>query len=219
MTGLAFLTPEAASESALARTPMERRQADLGAVFERRDGWCVAVGYESQADFSQTVAFADHSHLVKLELQGDPAALRSVAGLSLAPGTASRIDGGWWCPVAPSRSLVIGERTVRDAVISASGADIALTDVTCGLAAMALIGPLAGELLARFSAIDVRPATMPVGGFRPGSVARTPGYVLRDGEQRLLVLVGWAFGEYLWRVVSDAAVQLGGGPVGAEAPR
>ena len=30
-------------------------------------------------------------------------------------------------------------------------------------------------------------------------------------------LVGWALGEYLWQVVADAAAQLGGGPVGAEA--
>jgi len=57
----------------------------------------------------------------------------------------------------------------------------------------------------------------PVGGFRPGSVARTPGYVLREAEDRLLVMVGWALGEYLWQVVADAARHLGGGPVGADA--
>ncbi len=31
------------------------------------------------------------------------------------------------------------------------------------------------------------------------------------------MLVGWALGEYLWQVVADAAADLGGGPVGAEA--
>jgi sarcosine oxidase gamma subunit len=82
---------------------------------------------------------------------------------------------------------------------------------------MSLIGPGARELLARFCAIDVRPALAPPGAFRPGSVARTPGYVLVEAEDRLLVLVGWALGEYLWQVVADAAAQLGGGPVGAEA--
>jgi len=89
-------------------------------------------------------------------------------------------------------------------------------DVTCGLAALALVGTDARELLARFCAIDVRPAVTPVGGFRPGSVGRTPGYVLRETEQRLLVLVGWALGEYLYEVVADAAGHLGGGPVGAD---
>jgi heterotetrameric sarcosine oxidase gamma subunit len=86
-------------------------------------------------------------------------------------------------------------------------------DLTSGLAALSLSGPLANELLARFCAIDVRPASMPVAAFRPGSVARTPGYVLRTGESELLIMVGWALGAYLWEVVADAASHLGGGPV------
>jgi sarcosine oxidase gamma subunit len=98
----------------------------------------------------------------------------------------------------------------------AGGTTATVVDVTCGLAALALIGPGARELLARFCAIDVRPTVTPVAGFRPGSVARTPGYVVCEGEQRLLTLVGWALGEYLYEVVSDAAVHMGGGPVGAD---
>ncbi|MGD0455849.1 MAG: sarcosine oxidase subunit gamma family protein, partial [Solirubrobacteraceae bacterium] len=94
---------------------------------------------------------------------------------------------------------------------------VSVLDVSCGLAALSLIGPGARELLARFCAIDVRPGLAPPGAFRPGSVARTPGYLLVEGGDRLLVLVGWALGEYLWRVVADAAADLGGGPVGAEA--
>jgi sarcosine oxidase, subunit alpha len=39
--------------------------------------------------------------------------------------------------------------------------------------------------------------------------------VLRD--RQLLIMVGWALGEYLWHVVADAAEHLGGGPVGAGA--
>ena len=46
---------------------------------------------------------------------------------------------------------------------------------------------------------------MPVGAFRPGSVARTPGYVLREDDERFLMLFGWALGEYVWTVVADAA--------------
>jgi heterotetrameric sarcosine oxidase gamma subunit len=122
--------------------------------------------------------------------------------------------------------LVLGEPAgaagLREAVARAVGdvareATVTVADVTCGLAGLALLGPGARELLARFCAIDVRDSVTPVAGFRPGSVARTPGYVLREAEQRLLVLVGWALGEYLWRVVADAAEHLGGGPVGADA--
>ena len=50
---------------------------------------------------------------------------------------------------------------------------------------------------------------MPVGGFRPGSVARTPGYVLREDAERFLMLFGWALGEYMWTVVADAGERTG----------
>jgi heterotetrameric sarcosine oxidase gamma subunit len=108
---------------------------------------------------------------------------------------------------------------VRAAIEGAAGeanATVSVVDVTCGLGALALLGPDAGELLARFCAIDVRPSVTPVTGFRPGSVGRTPGYVLKEADDRLLVLFGWAFGEYMWQVVADAAGHLGGGPVGAD---
>jgi heterotetrameric sarcosine oxidase gamma subunit len=110
-----------------------------------------------------------------------------------------------------------GVRAAIDAAAAASGErTFSVIDVTSGLAALALVGRDAHELLARFCAIDVRPSVTPVGGFRPGSVARTPGYVLREADDRLLILFGSAFGEYMWRIVADAAEDLGGGPIGAD---
>jgi glycine cleavage system aminomethyltransferase T len=202
---LAFLTPESSSEAICARSPMERLARESGARFERRGGWNVAVGYgEHDRDWArETVGFADRSYLRKLEVHAPITDFRG--------GVAEQRDGAWWCPVTPSRMLVLGEPTGE---LPGSST---VVDLTCGLAALSLIGPAAGELLARFCAIDVRDKVTPVGAFRPGSVARTPGYVLREAEDRLLVMVGWALGEYLWRVVADAAEHLGGGPVGADA--
>jgi glycine cleavage system aminomethyltransferase T len=204
MSALAFLGLDA--DGALAHSPMERLARDAGARFEARAGWNVAVAYGEDAELERTriertVGFCDRSWLTKLELHG---------AHEVPLGTAERRDGAWWCPVTPDRLLVLGS-----GVTVPAGADA--VDFTSGLAAMTLAGPDAHELLARFCAIDVRDAATPVGGFRPGSVARTPGYLLREGEHRLLLLVGWALGQYLWEVVADAAEHLGGGPVGAEA--
>jgi glycine cleavage system aminomethyltransferase T len=213
VSALDFLTPAAGSEQVVAKTPMERLARAAGARFERRDGWNVAVGYgEPSVELTRierTVGFVDRSWMRKLELHGE--GVTGSLGLSL--GTAEhRPDGAWWCPVTPTRLLVINCAPALDLPDGAS-----TVELTCGLAAMTLVGPGCRELLARFCAIDTRPAVAPVNEFRPGSVARTPGYVLVEAPDRLLIMVGWALGEYLWEVVADAAEHLGGGPVGVEA--
>jgi glycine cleavage system aminomethyltransferase T len=192
---LEFLSP---SPGALARSSMEREAEAAGAQFEARDGWKVAVRYADEK-LDAPVAFADSSHVGKLEVWGEH-------GLEL--GTAERRGGAWWCPMTPDRVLVLGgPRPTTQAAI----------DVTTTFAALTIVGPLARELFARFSAIDLRPEVTPVQGWRPGSVARTPGAVLREAEERYLMLFGAALGEYMWTTVADAAASLGGGPIGADA--
>jgi glycine cleavage system aminomethyltransferase T len=188
----AFLEP---TPAAVARSPMEGQALAAGARMEVRDGWNVAVEYPGGPE-NAPVAWVDVSHLRKLEITGRH---------ELAFGTASRIDGAWWCPVTRERTLVIG---------GAGGDGL---EVTTTLAALTIVGPQARELLARFCALDLRAQSVGVGGFRPGSVARTPGYVLREDDERFLVLFGWALGEYLWTVVADAASGLGGAPMGIDA--
>jgi heterotetrameric sarcosine oxidase gamma subunit len=212
--------------AAVARSPMERLAKGAGGKFEERSGWNVAIAYagDEQIRATETVGFADRCHLTKLELQASTDELARIAreagdGATLELGKATRAAGAWWCPVTPERLLVLAEpdAPVKAAVSEAAGDKaITLLELTTGLAAMALIGPGCRELLARFCAIDVRPAVTPVAGFRPGSVARTPGYLLCERDDQLLILIGWALGEYLWEVVADAAKSLGGGPVGAD---
>jgi glycine cleavage system aminomethyltransferase T len=202
---LEFLEPAAApgpdGGTALARSPMEGQARAAGARFEVRDGWNVAVGYDGDeaGALAHAAGWADVSHLTKLELRG---------GAELRPGEATRSRGAWWCRVSADRALVVGG--ARDVVDDG-------VEVTTALAALTVAGPLAREVLARFCALDLRDAATPVGGFRPGSVARTPGYVLREDAERFLVLFGWALGEYLWTTVADAAQRLGGAPVGVDA--
>jgi glycine cleavage system aminomethyltransferase T len=205
---LAFLSP---SPDGLARSPMERQARAAGASFEQRDGWNVAVRFEGLEAERQrarsAVGFADLSHLGTVEVQGPPAA-------DFELGRATWADGAWWCPYSRQRVLALCEPgelpALRERLADA-------VDLTTTFAALAIEGPLARELFARFTALDLRDAMAPVHAFRPGSVARTPGAVLRESEERWLMLFGAALGQYMWTVVADAAANLGGGPVGVDA--
>jgi heterotetrameric sarcosine oxidase gamma subunit len=198
-----FLAVDAArpegGRTPLARSPMERVARAAGARFEERDGWNVAVASEAGR-----CSWTDLSHLGKLELHGSPAAV----GIALELGKAMRDGETWWCPITRERVLAIcptaETAALRRRLEEAAGA-AAVVEVTTAYAALAISGPRAREVFARFCAIDLRPAVMPVGAFRPGSVARTPGMVLREAEDRYLMLFGAALGEYMWTVVADAA--------------
>ena len=191
---LAFLSPVA---EAIARSPMEPLARRAGARFEVRDGWNVAVDYDRPR--SDTLGWADVSHLRKWEVRGD--------GVSGELGTARREGEAWWCAVTGDRGLVLG----------GSEAPADALDVTCNYAALTLLGTQARETIARFCAIDLRPQVAPPHSFRPGSIARQPGMILVEAPDRFLLLFGWAIGEYMWTVVEDAARHLGGGPVGVAA--
>lgn len=198
---LDFLSP---APTAVARSPMEREAIAAGATIEQRDGWNVVVGFEGGETYLSTVAFADRSQIGKLELNAEH-------GLEL--GVAHRRDDAWWCPTSRERALVLCEPGRTAALRASLGAGV--VDLTSAMGALTIRGPLALETFARFTALDLRPHITPVHAFRPGSVARTPGAILREAEDSWLMLFGAALGSYVWTVVADAAASLGGGPVGA----
>ena len=226
MSSLAFLSP---GPGALAKSPMEPGAAAAGAVFEERDGWKVAVSFPDEERALSTVGFADMSQIWKMELQAgadDLAAMVSAAtgGATLELGRATRAERAWWCPYSPTRAVVLcrscDTAALRD-LLTASAADAngltSVIDITAAQGAMTILGPLAREVFARFTAIDLRPQVTPVHAWRPGSVARTGGAILCEAPDRYLMLFGAALGQYVWQTVADAAEHLGGGPVGVDA--
>lgn len=204
-----FLTAGAATTAA--RSPMATQTAEAGASIAVRDGWEVAVafaGTEAEAGACATaVGWADVSHLGKFEVEGAPGGEPPDAGVR------------WRCSITPDRSLLIAEPAACAALLAALEAlpGVRAVDVTASYAAVCLVGPAARETIARFCALDVRPSALPVGGFRPGSIARTPGMIIREDDDRFLLLAGAAYGSYLWTVVADAGASLGGAPVGIDA--
>jgi glycine cleavage system aminomethyltransferase T len=217
----------------VARTSMEHAAREAGARFEVRGGWNVAVSYGSPnveaVACVETAGWADVSHLGKLELQAGEQDLAKIVaavadGARLELGSAVRAAGAWWCPLTKRRALVICEpgaladlrEKLSDASAGAS-APVSVIDVTTLFAAMTLVGPLAREVFARFCAADLRPAVTPLYGLRPGSIARQPGIILREDQDRFLFLFGWAIGHYMWTTVQDAGSHLGGVPVGLDA--
>jgi glycine cleavage system aminomethyltransferase T len=191
------------------RSPLAEATA-AGARSEGRDGWDVVTSYgdpEAEARACrESVGWADQSHLAKAEVSGDCAWLES-----LGSGRAAAHGEGWLGWISPGRGLLVGE--------AGTPPGGRLLDLTGGLAAIAITGPAARETIARFCALDTRPAALSEMGFRPGSLARTPGFLLREGGDRFLLLFGAAYGRYLWEVVSDAGERLGGRPVGVDVGR
>jgi hypothetical protein len=166
---------------------MERQARAAGARFEVRDGWNVAVAYAGEAEALRAVGFCDCSHLRKYEVQGD-----LPDGLEFGRAT---VEGeSTWLPMTRTRALVLGGEPPAHAL-----------EVTTAFGALRLAGPLARETFARFTAIDLRPHVTRPGDWRPGSVARTPGGILCEAEDRYLMLFGSALGQYVWTVVEDAA--------------
>ncbi len=211
---LDFLTAGTAADGAVARSPMEGMARAAGARFEARDGWNVAVEFPPGG--SDRVGWTDTSHLPKLELQGPSEAIDAAAGATLGFGTAVREDGAWWCRLTERRALIVGASAAARERVGAAD-EISAVDVSSNFASLTLTGPQARETFARFCALDLRPAVTPVAALRPGSIGRQPGILIREGEERYLILFGWATAEYMWSVVADAGAHLGGAPIGVDA--
>jgi glycine cleavage system aminomethyltransferase T len=221
--------PELGFEPVPASVLLPQARAAGGRV-ETRQGWLVAADYGSvereREACRATVGIGDASWLGKLELQGQVADVAAVAAAGGADrielGTAVRGGEVWWCPFSARRVLAVCEPShapeLREALVEAAvGRTMTVTDMTCALAALALVGPLARDVFARLTAIDLRPDHTPEASFRPGSVARVPGMVLRERGERYVLMFGSAYAQYMWHQVTDAAEPLGGVMVGADA--
>ena len=207
----AFLSPAGAvpagGHTPALRTPMERAHLAAGAVLREQDGWRVAVYDRGEAD----LWIADLSHLGKLDVRTDGAALDELTG-HLQPGHARDDDGVWTMRLTATRAMVICPFTRVSELRRRIGP--AAIDVTSNWAAVAVGGEERREVFARSSGLDVRAKRFPDGACMAGSVMRVSTILLNRGDS-FLMLVGWEFGEYFWESIADAGVNLGIVPVSA----
>ena len=193
MSALDFLSVGKATGGAVAVSAIARAQRDLGARFEKRDGWDVPISIPGEKEHLAAVGVADLSHLTKLELRpaGEP-----IEG-----------DGVVWYAISPRRALVLCAATSADALREQVGDRFSL-DVTGAYSIIALAGPEAATVLRRMTHLH----HFPTGG----EIAHVQGHVLERGGGYWIVCAQ-EYGQYVWEVAVDRASSLGGGPIGTDA--
>jgi glycine cleavage system aminomethyltransferase T len=188
---LSFLSVGAAA-GAVATSAIDRPLRDLGATFEERGGWRIAVSVPGEEQHA-AAGIADLSHLTKLEVRpaGDP-----IVG-----------DGVTWYAISPRRALVLGGAASVPAVRGQIGDRFSL-DVTGAYSVIAIVGPEAPTVLRRMTHLHHFPSG--------GEIAHVQGHVL-ECPGGYWVLCQQELGQYVWEVAVDRASALGGGPIGVDA--
>lgn len=196
--GYPFLTTAAAEGETrfepLLRSSLAHRHRALDARFEQRDGWLVATSYPRERE-RVTAGVVDVSHIGKLEVfsDGEPQDEAICASLRVGPGRFVLV-----CRYA--ELLGLARRL--------SAASTFVIDRTSAWCALLLAGADRDALLRRVSPIETVPGRGPFG--------RVPASIL-DRPSGYWALFSQEFAQYGWDLAVDAAVPLGGGPVGAEA--
>jgi sarcosine oxidase subunit alpha len=222
------------------RSPFHHAHVGLGARFVDRHGWSVPDVYASSADDEArraraTVGLADVSAGGALGIRGDSveALIPKMAGVAAPPpGRAVRVrlNGA---PALVGRlaaedMLVLTHAADREDVARAlTGAADAVgcahvTDLTSAFAALDLIGPLAPDLLARCSPLDLSPVAAPALHVVQGEVARVRAIVIvldSPAAPAYRVLVSREHGEFVWTAIVSAGRDLDLVPLGAAARR
>jgi heterotetrameric sarcosine oxidase gamma subunit len=199
-----------------------------GGVMSEREGHPVAANFGSAATelaiCVKRVGLAVRSELDALEIAGPEPWLAhflegSLGGRVPVEGEAVRTARSWCCRVAPDRAVVIGpwsaaarwSAIMRHAIIT--GAAVDCTDRSDSATALTLVGPRAARLL---DDAGLEPG-LPVGGVRETWFAGTTALILREADDRFLLLLDADHAVDAWQELFDVGRALGLSMVGAEA--
>ena len=192
---------------------MHAAHVALGATFRDDADWRVAEAYGKPEDEKTRalagVGLADVSACGKLALRGDTIErlLVKAVGIERLPARGAerlRVNGGRTlaCRVAEDELLVLTPLSdaalVADVLGQATAATscVHLTDLTSAFAAVDVLGPRAGELLARLSPLDL--SDMPILTVVQGELARVHAILIRlDRPDGFRALVAREYGAFV----------------------
>jgi sarcosine oxidase subunit alpha len=202
-----------------------RAQVAQQATWTDIDGWRMPETFGSPEDevgrVRRGVGQHDVSTLGKLDVKGT-----AVDGRASECG---RLEGVWAVlRTKPGHALILCDRQddrVREAVersFAQSPGCVHVTDVTSALAAFALVGPKAADVLAALTSIDLRPRSLDNDAAAACTLAHVHGTIYRHdwGELRAyLLLVGRDAAEDVWTSIHHAGEHFGLTPFGVAAER
>lgn len=169
------------------KSPMHRRLAEAGAMFEERDGWLVATHVPGQDRHRITIRDVTASYRVE---EGD-------GSLDIEFGEG---EHGVRPPTGGGQTLVASYR------VGAGEAREGFLDTSAAWGAVEVDGPGASTVMRRLTELDLD--DLPV----VGALAHVRALVARPGDERYLIVIPQEYGHYVWEAVVDAAHPLGGGP-------
>jgi glycine cleavage system aminomethyltransferase T len=220
--------PMAATRGEVAWPTIADRLRLAGGVMSQREGHPVVANFGSAASelaiCVKRVGLAVRSDLDALEIAGAEAWLThflegSLGGRAPAPGEAIRTAGSWCCRLAPDRAVVVGPWSatarwvgiVRHAVVT--GAAVDCIDRSDSATALTLVGPRSARLL---DDAGLEP-DLPVGGVRESWFAGSTALLLRERDDRFLLLLDADHAVDAWQELFDVGRAIGLSMVGTEA--
>jgi glycine cleavage system aminomethyltransferase T len=214
-----------------AASPLLSILEQAGAVFSSRDGHPSVVHYGSPAGelavCVSSVGLVDRSALSKLVIEAPRLQLglltSRLIGGCVAPGGALQAAGAWCCGESEERVLVLSERRVarrlqaRIREHAVHYAALTVSDRSSDWAAIELLGPATGKLLADLGAYGESRDPRSVSPFGPGAVGGCAVHWLLQSDRRALVLVPTESAGLVWRAIERAGRRFGISCVGTEA--
>ena len=221
--------PAATTASAVRRGPLFERLAPLTSEWREVNGYRVSTRLRTKIS-GRAPWLCDHTHLARIGFKGGAAAAWLQAQGVALPAAPNRwlhdVSGATVARLGAEDFLITDEDDTTSGLpqslasrwqaASAPGAYPLLCQH--GLAAIALGGEGASELLARLCAVDLRPRVFAIDAVAQTQVALTSAVIMRGtagaaASYRLFVDTSLAL--YLWDILHDVAVTLGGGALGA----